>query len=96
MKVLRIFRRKSKIVLDAQAKVEAAKGKVNEAFIMFSQANDAIQEANKELLNAAEEAEKDQKSYEAKAYSKAQLKEKALMAVKANNKLSEKLQDFLI
>jgi hypothetical protein len=93
---LNIFKRRRNVILDAQAKVEVAEGKVREAFIMFHQAQDAIDESNAELLKAAEEAQKDQEIYETKAQQKAQLKQKALDNVEANKKLSEKLADFLV
>lgn len=96
MNVLKIFRRNSKkMLVSAEARVELARGKVGEAFVMFQQAQDAIDESNNELLQAATEAAANEESFKDKARSEEKIKQRALVEIETNKKLSEQLKPFL-
>lgn len=93
--ISKIFRKGKKISLSATARVELARNKVNEAFIMFQQAQDAIDESNVELNKAVSLAEQNEWSYVEKANAERKVKEKAIEELHLNNKLSQQLQPFL-
>jgi vacuolar-type H+-ATPase subunit I/STV1 len=89
-------RRIKNVKLDTQSKVESARKKVNEALIMFSQADDALSEANQELLNTIEDSNRELNSLNAKIKTEEQERQKALDELEANQKLKEQLKPFLL
>lgn len=91
----KIFRRGKKISLSATARVELARNKVTEAFIMFQQAQDAIEESNFELNQAVTMAEQNEIDFLNKANYEKSIKEKAIEELHLNNKLSQQLHPFL-
>lgn len=95
MKLLSIIRRKRKLILSPEAKFQAAKGKVNEAFIMFQQANDAISEANNELNEAVTQTDKQISSLENSLNTEKQRKQSMLTEIELNKKLAQQLEPFI-
>lgn len=94
--MLKLFRRKKKKgLLDPEARVEFARGKVNEAFNMFHQAQASINESDAELRLAAEHAEQNEKIFKEQAKNEERIKQKALMELELNEKLSKQLEPFL-
>lgn len=89
-------KKKHKLKLTADGKHEVAKTKVTEAFIMFQQAQDALDEANALHNEAAEIAQYEEEQLEIQLLEKRKLKQKALTEIHLNEKLSKKLQDFLV
>lgn len=90
-----IFRRKREPILTPEQKIEAAQSKVNSAFIMFQQASDALTEANEELHGAVVESDNTIQSLKAKLDKEEYTKQAAQDEITANNKLAEKLSDFI-
>lgn len=92
---MKFLRRKRKPNLSPEARFEVAKGKVNEAFIMFHQANDAVVEANKELNEAISETNKKIASLSNSLNTEEQRKQSMLSEIEANNKLALQLEPFI-
>lgn len=88
-------RRKKKVDLGTKEHVEIAKQKVNDAFIMFHQAQDAIDESNAKLYLASIKAENEIESLNAQKSNAEKVKQEALDTIEANKKLSEQLKPFL-
>lgn len=76
--------------------IEKAQNKVNEAFGMFQQAHDAIEEANFKHELAKEEAVKETESLKSQLANKERTVQKADDEIAANKKLQERLKDFLV
>ena len=89
------FKRRRKIELDTHGKIEAAQNKVNEAFIMFQQAHDSLEEANKELKATVEQSDSKVISLNAQLSTEQAARQKALDQHEANEKLKEQLKPFL-
>lgn len=93
--MVKIFRRKKKINLDTHARIEAASLKVNNAFIMFQQAHDALDESNAELNEALTESQKKINSLQGQLENEKAAMAKAVDQQNANEALKNQLKPFL-
>ena len=90
MSVLKFFKRKSKTVnLTNQDKVALAKGRISEAFSMFQDINNELNEVNSELEAVIKEETELVAEIEKN-------REKALDELQMNKGLQEKLKQFIV
>jgi hypothetical protein len=95
MNLLKFFKRRNEIVLSPEARAKAAQGKVNEAFIMFKQADDTLDEVLRELSEASVEYDKNIASLENKLIVEKQQKQSILDNIEVNKKLRQNLSPFV-
>jgi hypothetical protein len=92
--VKKLFRKK-KIDLDTNALTDAAQGKVSEAFIMFQQAHDALDEAQDQLTEIYLESAKKIDSLKAQLENEKNALQKVKDHVNVNEKLKEQIKPFI-
>lgn len=90
-----LFKRKKKIQLDTQAQIDIAKDKVNEAFIMFQQAHDTVDEANDKLAITIDESNLKIASLTSQLENEQSVKQKAIDQYETNQVLKQQLKPFL-
>ena len=95
MKLFRFFRKRKEEIATPEMQIMDAQTQVNNAFIMFQQAQDSIDEANKKLDCACKEFDKEIESLRSKLEQKEASRQRALDEMKANNGLSEKIAPFV-
>jgi hypothetical protein len=91
----KLFKRKKKMNLDTNSLAEAAQNKVSEAFIMFKQAHDAVEEAQQELTNAFQESYRKIDSLKGQLKNEEIARQKVADQFDANQKLKEQLKPFI-
>jgi chromosome segregation ATPase len=90
-----LFTKNKQIIIDAQERIEAAKGRIDEAFLTFSMLKNEIETANEEIMVAQIELENEVKALQAKMDDKKRLIESAQANIEANKALASKLDDFI-
>lgn len=89
-----LFKQKERLK-SPQEKFQEAEQKVQDAFIMFSQAHDAVDEADKMIIESKEENEKILQSLKAQVVNVENDIVRAEDNLQANKALKERLLDFI-
>jgi hypothetical protein len=87
--------KKKRIVLSASQKIDAARGKIEEAFFMFTTASKGIDEANSMLVESIEQHEEEKRRLNESLDVKKRHIENAKNEMMANNALKDKLAEFI-
>lgn len=72
-----------------------AKGRVSKALLMFKKADESLQKANLQLSNALEKNNEEIESIKLVLENREELKTDIFQEIEDNEKLSQKLKDFL-
>lgn len=91
-----MFKKKNKVVTISTAeKTELAKQKINEAYILFQEAHDSLNQANEKLKEISDESSKKLMILSSQIEDETIARQNVLDHISANNKLKEQLKPFI-
>jgi hypothetical protein len=87
--------KKKEVALTPEQKIDKARGEANSALIMFQQARDSLQTANKAIDEAVAEIDNEEAALENKLLKLRERRESALKDKAKNAEVDAKLADFI-